>query len=1649
MDFGPWLIPLNLLWIVLILRLLLLHLIPLDQPGLLCLSKLRSHLLLHLLGCLLGSFPSLLLLPIIPPTATTKLLTSSPELPIFVWLCALVLPWVLSLLLSEGLNVLGKLDCGQRRHWRAAFENQGQHPRLISSLRSTSSCVLLALLILSGLPRLPSTSGSSHPFEIPTPSPIPFPALPKPESTVQPLVLLFLTSNEKFEGPQGSHRRGCGHSLHPTVAPWHAARPGGFCGPGGSEERRGSVGCPTWSDPQEGPGRWCHFSRGSHGGTFQADHGPWRGGGREWTRCSLRCRHNPDVGRLQPIRVATHQGVQPCQRHPRDPLFLGRISSGGACIESPLTDGFGLDERGGDRKSPLLLSGGECPCACCGATSPKEDGEGRAQEEDHQRCLGRSVVRVVSSAALHHAGAAELEGEAGSLRRCIGISDPGTRWTSTSQTAFPNSWSSGHSSGFCKAGGACTEDKSITCTRDKTGCSRCPFRRRSTPTSCRSSRSFQCCSGPSYYDPGHLPTEPGHECSGGALGWHSGSIGRPGLSFFDFAFDQRSWEEREASADVSKQEWGLLPSGMSPSLEEDQTIGAVAGFPQRVPPKGHLLEVHGEARGPSWTKRLRSGALASLPDWRCNGSPRQQRSSGVVGPHFGSCGSSSTGWREVGSGVPLVATGRPTPVHLHLESLLYQSQTPIVLPAVPTTMGDHGIGFRQGTGRDRHSTSRSFRSKENWRGQSGADRRHGEPKQEVSVSQKAEKRRGQRCSLGRDEKAATALTSTTSTGGCHEDPSLGSGLRACKAGCDEEKDVLTNTWTSLQSHSFVKWCSSLPRKVLNSGTPFGAFLLETFHLTRSGVSAPAELLFPLPVPKPGVFAPLPSRCSSRRRRRRNGFEQAFHVVVMALNFLHADCTFGSLQPLELIPNLAQMTALANIKGILKAFGNCAGEIDVPASGRRSTTLVSMLADLSEFFTKHGLSGSAYESGFDAALQSKDGFEVDVSRAEELVPYRSLDPSRLKLSGTAQWSPLGFLDDDLWLPYVEPNVLIWTNEFDHADLPRLDKEEPAKVLELAKVWDVNGLLHLSPKPVTPGMKPACLRVFNCYKSPTTDRQIGDKRGRNQIESYLPGPSRSLPTGPNLSVLEIDPLRQRLSICLSDRKDFYHQFQISTSRAESNVMWPPLKLADFAGTKAYDRLQEAHRSRRIKQPREAVGDFLGGPTLSDYGPKLPEEVYACFNSVVQGDHLGVEIATQSHRNMLKSRGLLCGEEELLSTLPFAGRQTAQGLIIDDFFSVSIEELSSGGLSQSERRFRVAQDAYQKEGLIGSKEKDVVNQDRAKVAGAELDCSAYTRGLGLCTVAAPAAKRLGLSFLSLQLASLRATTDALHACIVGGWTSCLMFRRPLMAILDKVHSFADLSLVDQSDPKVLRLPRLVAQEFVLLGVLAPLACSDIASKLSPEVFATDASDLKGAIVIPMDFALLSGELVPHWLLGVCTLLCTSFPPGRTKLTIQPGMFLSQTRFLDLHSIGGTCPRSYHLLASLDSRGSLQIGFVSFCYLLAVPYLGSTQRKAGASATMLHLPTLSPGVPHSPGRSIMISLTLMQPLVSPARALMDFSSLGLPFWFSLVYPFATLTVWFVILLPVRLFRLLDVSFVCLVSVLLCLLVFFLSLVKTSAAQV
>ena len=216
------------------------------------------------------------------------------------------------------------------------------------------------------------------------------------------------------------------------------------------------------------------------------------------------------------------------------------------------------------------------------------------------------------------------------------------------------------------------------------------------------------------------------------------------------------------------------------------------------------------------------------------------------------------------------------------------------------------------------------------------------------------------------------------------------------------------------------------------------------------------------------------------------------------------------------------------------------------------------------------------------------------------------------------------------------------------------------------------------------------------------------------------------------------------------------------------------------------------------------------------------------------------------MLIDAGLLAPQEELLSTSIFPASSVLQGLVIDDFYSVSLERPDTPPQeSAAVARLDCALKAYDQHRLLGSVEKDVRGSDCSRVAGAELDSSAGTRQLGLVTAGAPKAKRLSLSSISLSLAALPCTAGELHSCLLGGWVSAFIYRRPLMATFQKAFALCpnQASSADALEP--VPLPRRIADELVLAAALSPLAVADLAAPWEEKVYATDSSEEGAAIV------------------------------------------------------------------------------------------------------------------------------------------------------------------------------------------------------------
>ena len=220
-------------------------------------------------------------------------------------------------------------------------------------------------------------------------------------------------------------------------------------------------------------------------------------------------------------------------------------------------------------------------------------------------------------------------------------------------------------------------------------------------------------------------------------------------------------------------------------------------------------------------------------------------------------------------------------------------------------------------------------------------------------------------------------------------------------------------------------------------------------------------------------------------------------------------------------------------------------------------------------------------------------------------------------------------------------------------------------------------------------------------------------------------------------------------------------MTDSRACSNML-PFCYPADvFSDLEAFKTWQESETGKK-RADRHEVGDGFqaadGGLTFSRGGGR-PGFLYPCFRSLFQEDHLGVEFALRSHEVLLQDADLQLSNRRLLGhhLVPGGGRWEA--LIIDDYFCIGQSPLNSFAFAALAK----ARAAYERHGLEGSPEKDMEAQPIFKAAGAEVISTLEEAcRLGVASVAAPMAKRIALSSLTLRLATFPMTspTKVRHA-------------------------------------------------------------------------------------------------------------------------------------------------------------------------------------------------------------------------------------------------------------------------------------------------
>ena len=656
-----------------------------------------------------------------------------------------------------------------------------------------------------------------------------------------------------------------------------------------------------------------------------------------------------------------------------------------------------------------------------------------------------------------------------------------------------------------------------------------------------------------------------------------------------------------------------------------------------------------------------------------------------------------------------------------------------------------------------------------------------------------------------------------------------------------EFDVTLENAKVLRPGSLSAWVTGMMRALQMSRTPLAYYVIKGIQGCRGQlVSATSTALFPIPLPRDDAWMGVPEKLG-KQRRFRLALRRAVHLVVLALNYVYLSSPMSCLSLLRRSPSAMHSAVYDRVGAFLRA-GGPSGEFHALGCGRKSFQLDARFQELLVSLQSLGLeaAGAPYAG-------SGCGVRVPVvNDRDELVPYRSLDPSRLKISGTGEWDASKYLSDLLYLPLMEPMLITYDIEAPDSETPDFSKLTSTLVKELCRVWDCRGLLRIFPKAAGPLSCRGCTKVFNNYKGPLVDRQIGDRRAVNYAEGTILGPSKWLPQGTML--LQVAPRRYEeiLRGAVADRKDFYHQVKISDSKALKNAVFPFFVAKDFEETRAYAEFVEKYgmKTKRKRRPREEVGDFLHGrPTSLLVSPE--DEVVACFGALFQGDHLGVEVATDSHSRLLEEGRLLRPSSRFLAGIPIIDDDVNEGLVIDDFFVVSREKLTTKACdSQALNRLMIAKEIYAREGLVGSDDKDVLGELRYKMAGAEVISDVSSVGRGLVSVGAPYEKRMGLALLAMLQSSLPSTSDAFLACLNGSLVSTLMFRRPAMALMNELFRVIPPQELNVSEPVTRHLSRSAAVELQLLACLMPVLASNVSVPFLEKAFATDASTTMGGI-------------------------------------------------------------------------------------------------------------------------------------------------------------------------------------------------------------
>ena len=364
---------------------------------------------------------------------------------------------------------------------------------------------------------------------------------------------------------------------------------------------------------------------------------------------------------------------------------------------------------------------------------------------------------------------------------------------------------------------------------------------------------------------------------------------------------------------------------------------------------------------------------------------------------------------------------------------------------------------------------------------------------------------------------------------------------------------------------------------------------------------------------------------------------------------------------------------------------------------------------------------------------------------------------------------------------------------------VSRKEWIKVLRRFKRANMCDLLELCDVARDPQGCALIAGAFAVTKKGGRLRLIVDRRPWNQWERSLKG--LVLPHGVLFSKLVLEP-DEVIRLSLRDVQNFYYVLRVPDQRVPYQGVGPAVSRAWWA---------------------EGCPDW----GMGDIFPPEGADVYSvpdhglwgqpALTVVLMGDLNGVTVAQETHRNIGLRQHVFKPSEELQLGRPTPRGRTWVGTYIDDFLTTErarLRELCKGGSLRDQIIMKRADDVGEELGLLENKHKRQRNLLGGRAWGTTLDMATDKDGDPEQHILGPSAgpgkdRVLDLIRITWAIAAVAVITKNTMQRVLGHWSSLLIFRRVLYAILEKTYRWVER----MPDEEMVFMPSYVLCELFML--------------------------------------------------------------------------------------------------------------------------------------------------------------------------------------------------------------------------------------------